>query len=190
MTTILGISGSLRHRSFNTGLLVAAREFMPDGVSLEVHSLRGIPLYDQDLMDESGHPEPVQELREALRQTDGLLLATPEYNHGIPAVPKNAIDWASRPASEIPELFADLPVGIIGAGGLSGTRFAQTAWLPTLRVLGTRPWFGKGFYATGAGELFDETGALADEETRDLLRDYVKGFAAFCVEQPRRRTPG
>lgn len=83
-------------------------------------------------------------LKDRIAAADGLLLVTPEYNNSIPGVFKNAIDWLSRPASDIGRVFDGKPVGLIGAtpGGM-GTPFSQTAWLPVLRTLGTRPFFGK-----------------------------------------------
>jgi chromate reductase len=162
-------------------------EFAPSGTTIEIASIAEIPLYDQDEMDASGPPAGVVELQDRLAAADGLLIATPEYNNSIPGVAKNAIDWLSRPASSIPRVFGDLPVALIGAGGRSGTRFSQAAWLPVLRVLGTRPWFESTFYATGAAQLFDEGGILTDEQTRELLRDRVVDFARYCEELPRRR---
>src|SRR5690625_1031437 len=96
MKTILGLSGSLRRRSYNSGLLRAAVELAPDGVRIETGSIRDVPLYDGDREEAEGLPQPVLRLQEQLRAADGLLLVTPEYNNGIPGVFKNAIDWMSR----------------------------------------------------------------------------------------------
>jgi NAD(P)H-dependent FMN reductase len=98
---------------------------------------------------------------------------------------KNAIDRLSRPAADIPRVFGGKAVGLIGATpGPGGTRLAQTAWLPVLRALGTRPFFGHTLYVAGAAKLFDDHGALHDEELRGRLRAYVEAFAAFCAERP------
>jgi chromate reductase len=95
---LVGISGSLRKHSYNTGLLHAAAEAMPDGVLFELVSIAGIPLYNADVEAAEGLPEAVVRLKAAIAGADGVLIATPEYNNGIPGVFKNAIDWASRPA--------------------------------------------------------------------------------------------
>jgi NAD(P)H-dependent FMN reductase len=186
MNTIVGIAGSLRQKSYNAALLRAAAELAPDGLSVEIGSIAGIPLYDADLEGEHGVPEPVQALKERMTAADGLLLVTPEYNHTIPGVFKNAIDWLSRPPKDIGQVFGDKPVGLIGATpGQGGTRFSQSSWLPVLRTLRTRPWFGKQLYVAGAGELFDESGKLVDAKTREMLADYMAGFARFVRQQRR-----
>jgi len=183
MAKIVGIAGSLRKASFNATLLRAAAEHVPAGSELEIASIQGIPLFDQDEL-ERGVPEPVARLKERLAAADGLLFVTPEYNHSIPGVFKNVIDWMSRPAADIPRLFGDRPVAIMGAStGPGGTRLAQAAWLPVFRVLGTRPWFGKQFYLPGAGKAFDAEGKLSDPTTRQALADFVLGFAKFVDQQ-------
>src|SRR5690606_32192636 len=134
MATIIGISGSLRQASFNTALLRAAVEFAPPELTIEVRSIRDIPLYDGDLEASSGVPAAAAALKDDIAGADGLLLVTPEYNGSLPGVFKNAIDWLSRPAADIPRVFGMKPVGVIGATpGLAGTRLSQTAWLPVLR---------------------------------------------------------
>ena len=98
----------------------------------------------------------------------------------MPGVLKNAIDWLSRPATDIARVFAGRPVGLIGASpGRFGTVMSQTAWQPVFRTLGMRPWFGGLLYVGGAGKLFDSAGKLTDEATRGRLRSYLAGFAAF-----------
>ncbi len=186
MTRILGISGSLRAGSYNTALLRAARALAGDGVELDIATLHGIPLYDGDVEQREGLPAAVVELKARIQACDGLLLATPEYNNGIPGVFKNAIDWLSRPASDIPDVFGDRPVALIGASpGSFGTILSQNAWLPVLRMLGTRLWTGGRLLVSRAGELIDERGELADPALRQRLADFVQGFARFCTDHPR-----
>ena len=177
MTRLVGIGGSLRRGSYNHGLLRAAAELMPDGATLEVHSIRGVPLYDADMEDADGIPASVTALKEALAGADGLVLATPEYNSGIPGVLKNAIDWMSRPPADSARVFSGKPVALIGASpGGFGTILAQDAWLGVLRLLGTRPWFGQKLLVSRAGTLFDAEGNLTDSKSREQLRDYLAAF--------------
>lgn len=98
---VLGFAGSLRKASYNRALVGAAAELAPDGMSVDVFDLGGIPLYDADVEAE-GFPERVVEFKDAIAAAAALLIATPEYNNRIPDVIKNAIDWASRPPSTCP----------------------------------------------------------------------------------------
>lgn len=177
MTTILCLSGSLRRASFNSGLLRAAQQLAPDGVTLVIGSIAGVPLYDGDDEAANGTPAAVATLTEQLGAADGLLLVTPEYNNGIPGVFKNAIDWMSR--GEGLRLFKGKPVAVIGASpGNFGTTLAQTHWLQVLRTLNTRPWHEGRLMVSRAGDLFDGDGNLTDGKTRQRLADFVAGFAA------------
>ena len=183
MARILGISGSLRAGSFNTALLRAAQALQVQGVELELATLQGIPLYDGDLEQREGEPPAVAALKARVLACDGLLLATPEYNNGIPGVFKNAIDWLTRPASDIPKVFGGKPVAFIGASpGGFGTILSQEAWLPVLRTLGTQPWFGGRLMVSRAHKVFDEAGAILDPAIEEALTGYVAGFSAFVAE--------
>jgi NAD(P)H-dependent FMN reductase len=182
MAHIVGISGSLRKGSFNTLLLKAAQEVIPSGSTLEIASISGIPLYNFDVEAE-GIPEAVNLLKERIVAAQGLLLVTPEYNNSIPGVFKNAIDWLSRPPKDIPRVFNGRPVALIGASpSLGGTRFSQVAWLPVLRTLGTRPWFGKLLYSANATQVFDAEGHLIDDKVRAQLTQVMAGFAEFATQ--------
>jgi chromate reductase, NAD(P)H dehydrogenase (quinone) len=179
MPTILGLSGSLRSGSYNTALLRTAAGLMPAGATLEIATLHGIPLYDGDAEARDGIPASVQTLKDRIVACDGLLLATPEYNNGIPGVLKNGIDWLSRPSSDIPRVFGNRPVAVIGASpGGFGTILAQNAWLPVLRTLGTRPWFGGRLMVSRAGQVFNESGDMVDEKMKAQLQKFLKGFVA------------
>ena len=180
MIRILGISGSLRGRSYNTALLRAASTLAAPAAEIDIATLHGIPLYDGDLEQREGLPPAVVELKQRVMDCDGLLLATPEYNNGIPGVFKNAIDWLSRPAADIPRVFGDRPVALVGASpGGFGTILSQNAWLPVLRTLGTRYWTGGRLLVSRAGQVFDENGELQDEGVRKQLAGFVLGFAGF-----------
>ena len=181
MTHILAISGSLRKASYNSGLVRAAEALALEGVTVTGTTLHGIPLYNGDLEAAEGIPAAVTALKDAMRAADGILLVTPEYNNGIPGVFKNAVDWASRPASGIGEVFGGKPVAIIGASlGGFGTILSQNHWLPVIRTLGMRPWFEGRLMVSRASGLFDGEGNLTDDETRKRLSDFVTGFAAFA----------
>jgi chromate reductase len=189
---ILALGGSLREASSNRALLHEAAALAPPEVDLDLGLLDvpgALPLYNQDIVDRGGVPPAAARLKDALRAADGLLVATPEYNWGIPGFLKNAIDWASRPSSDIPHVFGDLPVALVGAGGGGGTRLAQSAWLPVFRFLRMRPWSDETLYVTGARTKLDARGRLTDDATRDQLRAVVAGFAAHCAAAPRTR-PG
>jgi len=148
MTTIVGISGSLRRGSYNTSLLRAAAQLMPNNAQLRIETIREIPLYDGDLEAAEGIPQPVTALKEAVASADGLLLVTPEYNNSIPGVFKNAIDWLSRPPADIRRVFGGKSVALIGASpGGFGTILSQAAWLPVLRTLGAELWSGGGGFS-------------------------------------------
>jgi chromate reductase, NAD(P)H dehydrogenase (quinone) len=176
---VLALSGSLRAASYNSGLVRAAAELAPPGCRVEIGSIRELPLYDADLAARA-FPAAVTALKEQIASSQGLLLATPEYNNSLPGPLKNAIDWASRPPADIPRVFHGRPVAMMGATtGLGATRLAQAAWLPVFRALGLVPWFGKQLLIPQAHEHFDESGTLTDEATRARLREFVEGFVAF-----------
>ena len=177
MVTVLGISGSLRQKSFNAGLLQAAAEAMPKEVTFVTGTIAGVPLYNADEEAEAGAPDAVKTLRRQLEDADGLLLATPEYNNGIPGVFKNAIDWMA--SGQAADLFVGKPVAVIGASPMAhGTMLAQDSWAPVLRALRTRPWFEGRLMVGRARTLFDEDGTLTHEEMRSRLHAFVRGFVA------------
>jgi len=134
---VLGISGSLRRDSLNSALLRAAAERLPAGTEwVEFERLREIPPYDADA-EAFTTPQPVEELRQAMREADAVLIATPEYNHSIPGVLKNALDWASRPAGQ--SALSGTPAAAIGAStGMFGAVWAQAETRKVLGALGGR----------------------------------------------------
>jgi chromate reductase len=176
VTRILGISGSLRERSYNRALLQAARELAPDGVELEEFDLAAIPLYDADV-EAGGDPPPVAALREAVRSAEALLFATPEYNRGTSGVLKNAIDWLSRPA--MASVLRWKATAVIGAStGRGGTRRAQQQVRDALLFPGAIVLDEPEVALPLAWEHFDEDGRLVDEKTRDAIRALLEGLAA------------
>jgi len=179
MTKVLGISGSLRRGSYNSALLRAAARLMPEDSTLDIASLRGIPLYDGDV-EAQGIPAAVSQLKEAIIAADGVLLVTPEYNNSIPGVFKNAIDWLSRPSSDIKRVFGGRAFAIMGASpGAFGTTLSQAAWLPVLRTLGTQTWFGGRLLVARASGVFGEGGALKDAAVEEQLKQFLAGYVTF-----------
>jgi chromate reductase, NAD(P)H dehydrogenase (quinone) len=179
MLKLLGMSGSLRRGSYNSGLLRAATRLMPDDATLEVASIRGIPLYDADV-EAQGIPAAVAQLKEAVVAAAGVLLVTPEYNNSIPGVFKNTIDWLSRPNTDARRVFGGRPFAIIGASpGSFGTNLSQVAWLPVLRTLGTQFWSGGRLQVSRAATVFDEAGNLKDAGVEEQLKQFLAGYVAF-----------
>ena len=180
MTRIIGIAGSLRRGSYNASLLRAAVESAPTDSKIETASIRDVPLYDGDVEAADGIPAAVTKLKDLVAGADALLLVTPEYNHSIPGVLKNAIDWMTRPSNDIARVFGNKPVGLIGAtpGGL-GTAFSQTAWLPVLHTLGTRMFTGRSLYVSNAAKVFDGDGRIVDASVQQRLKGYLEGFLSF-----------
>ena len=180
MISLIGLSGSLRKASYNSAILRAAASMMPPDSEIRIESIAGIPLYNGD--DEAANrvPSPVARLKDAIAAADGLLLVTPEYNNSIPGVAKNAIDWLSRPTTDIPRVFGGKPIAIAGASpGRLGTVLAQNAWLPVFRVLGADLWPGGRLLVPRAGSLIDPNGAIVDAATRDNIRKFAEGFVAY-----------
>jgi chromate reductase len=172
---ILGLSGSLRRGSHNTSLLRAAADLLPPGVELEIYDgLRELPLYDPDFDMEPADPA-VERLREAIAAVDGVLIATPEYNGSIPAVLKNALDWASRPFPE--NALRGKPVAVIGAStGLFGAVWAQAETRKVLGIIGADVIDHE--LPVGQADAAFEDGQLIEPEQRVVLTDLVDVLAA------------
>lgn len=176
MTQLIGISGSLRKGSFNTALLESAKQLLPDGTTLTIASIDDIPLYNGDL-DVDGGPEAVQVLKRNIGEADGLLLATPEYNFGIPGVLKNAIDWASRPGFK--SVLAYKPVAIVGAApGTVGTARAQgqlkQVLLGTLSEVFPYP---EVLVGRASKRIID--GKLEDAQTREVFQEMLAAYVSW-----------
>jgi chromate reductase, NAD(P)H dehydrogenase (quinone) len=130
--------------------------------------------------DTQGIPGPAQSLKDATAAAEELLLVTPEDNNSIPGVFKNAIDWLSRPPADIPRVFGGKPVAMIGASPRNfGTILSQEAWLPVLRTLGIRAWFGGRLFVSRARGMFDEGGGIANDATKEQVRQFIDGFVTF-----------
>lgn len=180
MIRLIGFSGSVRKGSYNGAVLRAAATLMPPDSRLEIASIAAIPLYNGDDEATHGVPAAVVDLKDRIAEADGLLLVTPEYNNSIPGVAKNAIDWLSRPAADIPRVFGRKPVAIAGASpGGFGTILSQNAWLPVWKTLGADLWSGGRLLVSRAGSVFDAGGALVDAAVRDNLAKFLAGFVRY-----------
>jgi NAD(P)H-dependent FMN reductase len=183
---IVGLVGSLRQGSLNRKLLAASAPLLAPGFTLAIEGLDGIPLYDGDLEQTAGIPAAVTALKEKIAAAAALLIASPEYNNSIPGPLKNAIDWLSRPAKDIPRVFGGKVTGVIGASpGRYGTLSAQHAWLAVFRALGVVPYFGKTVTVAAANTVFAVDGTFADAETRERVKSYLDGFTAFIARDVR-----
>ena len=174
---VLGIVGSLRAASYNRWLLGAAAELAPPGLTIAAHGLEAIPLYDQDV-EERGDPAPVAALRAAARDADAVLIASPEYNYGVPGVLKNAIDWISRPPGKAP--LRRKPVAIMGASrGPSGTMRMQLQLRLTLQALEAYVMPKPEVVVSHCVDKFDVSGRLTDVATRDHMTAHLAAFAEW-----------
>ena len=177
---MLGISGSLRKASFNTGLLRAAQEIVPDWVDFKIFDIRDIPFYDGDLEAE-GDPASVVALKAAIQNAESVVFATPEYNWGTSGVLKNAIDWASRDRTE--GSLMGKPVTIMGAGGRAGTARAQMQLLETLGETGSLVMVKPGLQVMAfSDQQFDREGNLIGETTRELLENHLDALVKWTMQ--------
>lgn len=168
---ILGIAGSLRERSYNRALLRAARELLPEGVELVEHDVRDLPFYDGDV-EAAGDPDSVVAFKKAIRSADALLIATPEYNRGVPGVLKNAVDWASRPPLASP--LTGKPVAITGAStGRGGTARAQEQLRAALEFSRAHVLEQPEVLVPEAFMRFDQQGELVDDGARAELAELL-----------------
>jgi chromate reductase, NAD(P)H dehydrogenase (quinone) len=167
---MLFISGSLRRGSYNTALLRAAANVLPDGVDhVWLDGIAALSPYNEN-EDERPHAA-VERLRETIAAADAILIATPEYNGSIPGGLKNAVDWASRPFPD--NAWQDKPVAVIGAtAGRFGAVWAQAELRKSLRVAGAHVLDAE--LAVGeAHDAFLPSGALRDPELERRLREVV-----------------
>jgi chromate reductase len=175
--SILGIAGSLRRDSYNRALLRAAAELAPQGMKIKIFDLAEVPLYNGDVEAE-GDPESVAGLKRAIAASDAVLMATPEYNHGVPAVMKNAVDWASRPPRSAP--LGGKPVGIIGASpGITGSARGQSQLRQAFEFTDSYCMPQPELLVFKAHEKFDSEGRLTDASTAEHLSRYLTAFAAW-----------
>jgi chromate reductase len=172
---IVTLSGSLRRGSYNTALLKQAEKYVPPGVTLEACNIE-LPLYNADLSEQD--KADVRVLNEQIAAAAAVLIATPEYNYGIPGPLKNALDWASRPAYK--SVFSFKPVGIVGAaGGAIGTARAQGQLKQVLLGMAAQVFPQPEFLVGQAGSKFDDAGELTDLATQEHLARFLARFVAW-----------
>lgn len=176
---ILALSGSLRRESYNRKLLAAAADCAPPNSRIDLfEELADVPIFNEDIEAVEPLHTGVRRLRDAVKDADGLLIATPEYNHSMPGVLKNALDWLSRPLPD--EALLGKPIAIVGAsGGRWGTRLAQAALRQTLAATEAQVLAAPMLFMRDAARAFDERGTLQDAETRESLRRLLEAFALW-----------
>jgi len=179
---VLGISGSLRRESHNSALLRAAAERLPAGAELvPFERLAEIPPYDEDA-ERDEVPESVRALREAIRDADAVLIATPEYNHSIPGQLKNALDWASRPAGQ--SALNGKPTATIGAStGMFGAVWAQAELRKVLGAMGGRV-LEVELPVSHAAELRDRDRLKLEPEQAERLEEILSELVAAAEREP------
>lgn len=173
---VIAVSGSLRKASFNTKLLEVLRGRAPDGMNIEIYDrMTEIPVFNQDIIDESGFPDAVSALREKVAEADGLLISSPEYNHAVSCVTKNMIDWVSRPPDQP---FKGKPIAVTGAGlGKLGTALGQYSLRHCFVFLDGRVMNIPEVFVGQANQIFDDDGNIGDEATLDFIDQFLAAFA-------------
>ena len=177
-THVLSLAGSLRRDSWNRHLLAAAARTDPKGLELSLFDdLAAVPMFNEDT--EHVEPPGVHQLRRAVAMADGLLIATPEYNHSFPGVLKNAIDWLSRGSNSV---LVDKPVAIIGASaGRWGTRLAQAALRQVFAATEARVMPAPMLFVANASESFDVKGQLRNEKLAKSLSGVIDALQNWIL---------
>lgn len=171
---VVAISGSLRRTSYNSALLRYAASVAPRGMTVTIADISQIPLLNMDLRIEGGFPEPVTELRALVRDADGLLIASPEYNHSLTGVLKNTIDWLSMGADSPIDR---KPTAIMGAGGRLGTAKSQAALRVVLAHNDVAVLNRPEVLLARASSHFDAERNLVDERSRNQVRRLMLALA-------------
>ena len=178
---IVAFAGSLRRGSFNRALLRAAQELAPDGMVIELVEIGGLPFYNADV-EAQGDPPSVAAYKAALGDADGVLIATPEYNDGIPGVLTNAIDWGSRLPGRAP--LSEKPVALMGASpSRIGTARAQVHLRQLLSHVHARILPPPELLIASAHQHFDKSLRLTDDSTRDVLTKLLQRFGRWIARE-------
>ena len=178
---ILAFAGSLRRKSFNRALIAAAQEVAPNDMTIEAIEIGGLPFYNADVEAE-GDPPAVAAFKSAVANAAGLLIATPEYNDGIPAVLTNAMDWGSRLPGRAP--LAGKPVALMGTSPSQvGTARAQLHLRQVLGHVQARVLPPPELLVAKAHERFDSNLRLTDEGTRRVLTSLLERFSRWIARE-------
>ena len=178
---IAAIAGSLRRGSFNRALIHAAQELAPEGMTIEIVEIGDLPFYNADV-EAKGDPPTVAAFKASLSTADGILVATPEYNDGIPAVLTNAIDWGSRLPGRAPLMRK--PAALMGASPSQiGTARAQLHLRQILAHVQVRVLPPPELLVSKAHERFDADLRLRDEGTRKVLGDLLARFGRWIARE-------
>lgn len=178
---IVAFAGSLRRRSFNRALIQAARELAPAGMGIEPIEIGGLPFYDADV-EANGDPAEVATFKASLGEADGILIATPEHNGGIPGVLTNAIEWASRLPGR--SALAMKPVVLMGASPSQvGTARAQLHLRQLLAHVQARVLPPPELLIPSAHERFDAELRLTHERTRHVLTNLLERFGWWIARE-------
>ena len=183
---VLALCGSLRAHSYNRGLLRAAQEVAPPGMQVEIADLGdGFPSFNEDL-EAGGVPDGVGALKERMARADAVLIATPEYNYGLPGWFKNVLDWVSRPAASTP--LKHKSIGILGASlGPRATARAQMALRQSFVFTDSYVMPRPELFVGPATPLFDREGTLTDEALREQIRQFLRSLADWTRMTGQRR---
>jgi chromate reductase, NAD(P)H dehydrogenase (quinone) len=176
---ILAFAGSLRKASYNKALVRAAVELAPENVAIEVFDLQGIPPFNQDL--ENMPPQVIKDFKDKIRESDALLISTPEYNYSIPGVLKNAIDWASRPKKDTPLIDKTVAIMSVSTGKLGGAR-AQYHLRQSFVFLNMHPVNHPEVMLSSAADNIDANGKLTNEQTRALVRQLIEALVTLTKQ--------
>jgi chromate reductase len=178
---VISICGSLRKGSYNRIVMNLLPSYAPAGMKItEAPSWANFPLYNADIQNSTGFPEPAQKLAEAVRAADGVIFVSPEYNFSIPGGLKNAIDWVSRVPNQP---FAGKPIALISAtAGLLGGGRMQYDMRRCMNFLDAftmnKP---EVFIGNASARIDDKTGQIKDEQTIGFIKQQLEAFAKFIV---------
>jgi chromate reductase len=172
------IIGSLRKESFSRKTAKALIALAPESLALEIIEIGGLPIYNQDL--EEPPPNAWTDFRERLKNFDGFLFVTPEYNRSVPAVLKNAIDVGSRPYGKNiwdgkPGAIVSVSPGVLGAFGANHHLRQSLVFLNVLTMAQPEAYVG------GAAKLFDDRENLTNDSTREFLKKFMTAFGEWVI---------